>query len=204
MKNAHGKIVGLFGGCHHAPGFVGTSIVVFTTWPWRWFRKKKVSTHSSVGVIYEDGYRELYEAREGKSWQGPIPVSKVEEWVARKPKQRRFTMYDIPADMISADAMNRKRAMCERFLKIWDYSIMQLPRMGVRKYLPFLPINHTPNEVVCSEAATIILSPEVPILRVAGKRTPDLVNPYDFEQALKRICIEPRHEVADVSDAYSG
>lgn len=202
--NHHGAIIGMFGGCHRSEGVIGTAIMVFTTWPWHWVRPRNVASHSSVGFIYEDGYREIFEAREGKSWQGPIPVSKVEAWVLRNPKKRRFTMYDLPSYMIDMEAALRKRKRCVEMLEVWVYSVGQLPRMGVRKYLPFLPINTTPNNVVCSEAATIILGPEVDVCRLTGKSNPDLVNPYDFEKAMKAITAEPRHAVADTTDAYGG
>lgn len=198
----HGNIVGMFGGCHRAEGFVAGAIMVFTTWPWRWFKPKKVSGHSSVGFIYEDGYREIYEAREGKSWQGPIPVEKVRKWVARNPKKRRFTTYDIPSDLLSRIDMTQKKKFCERKLGVWDYSIMQLPRMGVRKYLPFLPMKPTVNNVVCSEAATLVLEIQVPILATIGKPIADRVTPFDYERALKQICEEKEGGRPDVSDAY--
>lgn len=200
----HGALVGMFGGCHRSEGVVGAAIMVFTTWPWRWARPRSVASHSSVGFIYEDGYREIFEAREGKSWQGPIPVSKVEAWAARNPGRRRFTMYDIPHYMIDMAAALRKRRRCVEMLGVWRYSLIQLPRMGIRKYLPWLPINTTPNNVVCSEAATIILGPEVDVCRLTGKRKPDLVNPYDFERAMKALTVKPRHDVVDASDAYGG
>jgi hypothetical protein len=197
----HGAPVGMFGGCHRAPGFIGGAIMVFTTWPWRWAKSRKVATHSSVGFIYQDGYREIYEAREGKSWQGPIPVWKVEAWAAKEPK-RRFSMYDIPGYLVSADSACRKLARCEAMKGVWKYSMGQLPRMGLRKYLPFLPINTTPNNVVCSEAATIILGPEVDVCKLTGKSKPDLVTPFDFERAMKLLTSKPKRAPSDVSDAY--
>lgn len=200
----HGAIVGMFGGCHRSDGAVGAAIMVCTSWFWRWFKPRKVSTHSSVGFIYEDGYREIFEAREGKSWQGPIPVSKVHAWVARNPHKRRFTMYALPGYLIPMNIAILKRRRCVAMLEVWTYSLPQLPRMGLRKYLPFLPINATPNKVVCSEAATLILDPEAGILKATGKRKADLVNPFLYEQALKKICAKPKHKPADTSDAYSG
>jgi hypothetical protein len=192
----------MFGGCHRSGGFIAGAITVFTTWPWRWIKPRKVSSHSSVGFIYQDGYREIFEAREGKSWQGPIPVSKVLDWVSRDPKKRRFTMYDIPEYMIDGAAARKKHARCLDMLRVWSYSTKQLPRMGVRKYLPFLPMRPTPNDVVCSEAADIILGPEVDVCKLTGKKSPDRVTPYDFERAMKAICAKPHHEPADTSDAY--
>lgn len=205
MTEGHGKIVGMFGGCHSCTeGVVGKAIIACTTFVWRWFRPLEVSTHSSVGFIYEDGYREIFEAREGKSWQGPIPVEKVVAWAARNPKKRRFTMYDIPDCMIDGSMASLRWMFCYRQLSVWTYSVAQLPRMGLRKWLKFLPINATYNQVVCSEAATIVLDPPCPILRIAGVSKPDLVTPYLFEKAMKEICAEPRHEATDTSDAYLG
>jgi hypothetical protein len=198
----HGNIVGMFGGCHRSSGFIGGAIMVATTWPWRWFKPSKVSSHSSIGFIYSDGYREIFEAREGKSWQGPIPVDKVERWVAEN-KKRRFTMYDIPDNMISIESMSRKYLRCEAMLTVWTYSMMQLPRMGIRHFIPFLPMKPTPNKVVCSEAATIILGPDVDICRMTGKFSPDRVTPYDYEAALKLLTAKPKHQPADTKDAYN-
>lgn len=203
MFENHGKIIGMFGGCHHAGGALGAAIVACTTWSWRWLKPGKVSTHSSVGFIFEDGFRMIFEAREPNAWQGPIPVDKVVAWVAREPKKRRFTMYDIPEYMIDAAAAQRKYDRSQAMLRVWDYSVKQLPRMGVRKWLPFLPINATPNAVVCSEAATIILGPEVDVCKIVGKSKPDLINPFLFEKAMKAICAKPAHEPADVSNAYA-
>lgn len=200
--NYHGPIVGMFGGCHRSDGFLAKAIMVCTTWFWRWFRRMEVASHSSVGFIYADGYRELYEAREGKSWQGPIPVSKVLAWVERNPKKRRFTMYDLPSYLIEMEATLQKKKRCEAMLEVWIYSIAQLPRMGIRKWLPFLPINATPNKVVCSEAAALILDPEAGILKAVGKRKADLITPFDFEKALQIICAKPKHKRADTSHAY--
>jgi hypothetical protein len=202
MTEGHGRIVGVFGGCHRAPGAVGAAITAFTTAVHRWFKPMGVSTHSSVGFLYEDGYREIFEAREGKSWQGPIPVSKVHAWVAREPSKRRFTMYDIPTCLIDESMAVMRWNLCRRQLHVWTYSIKQLPRMGLRKWMRFLPINTTHNQVVCSEAATIILDPPCPILRIAGVRVPDLVTPYLFEKAMKEICAEPGHAPTDASSAY--
>jgi hypothetical protein len=165
-------------------------------------RPRSVSTHSSVGFVYQDGYREIYEAREGKSWQGPIPVSKVEAWAARN-KKRRFTMYDIPKHLISQESMVRKITQCEMMLQVWVYSKAQLPRMGLRRLLPFLPMKPTPNQVVCSEAGTLILGPEVDVCRLTGKRSPDRVTPYDFERAMQIITAEANHNPADTKDAYN-
>lgn len=201
--NHHGPIIGMFGGCHRAEGFVAAVIMVFTTWFWRWFKPMDVSTHSSVGFIYADGHREIYESREGKCWLGPIPVEKVEAWVARKPKKRRFTMYDIPAYLISGEAARRKHSRCEDMLFVWVYPIKQLPRMGIRKYLPFLPMKPTPNAPPCSESATIIFDPEVDVCKLVGKSIPDLITPYDFEHAMKAVCAAHRHKPTDTADAYS-
>lgn len=198
----HGRIVGIFGGCHHDGGLIGNSIMAFTTWPWRWLRPMDVSTHSSVGFIYQDGYREIFEAREGKSWQGPIPVSKVQDWVSRDPKRRRFTMYDIPSDIIDPGTAAMRYNFCMRMLGVWTYSTIQLPRMGLRKYLPFLPLNTTHNEVVCSEAATIVLDPPCHILCIAGVRNPDRVTPWLFELAMKEICAKERKKAQAASAAY--
>ena len=198
----HGRIIGVFGGCHHDGGLIGNSIMVFTTWPWRWLMPMKVSTHSSVGFIYQDGYREIFEAREGKSWQGPIPVSKVQAWVSRDPKRRRFTMYDIPSDIIDPGTAAMRYNFCMRMLGVWTYSTIQLPRMGLRKYLPFLPLNTTHNEVVCSEAATIVLDPPCHILCIAGVRNPDRVTPWLFELAMKEICAKERKKAQAASAAY--
>ena len=107
--NGHGAIIEMFGGCHHAEGKVGIAIIVFTTWGWRWVRPLEISTHSSVGFIFEDGYQEIWEAREGQSWQGPIDVEKVKAWEGRNPKKRRFTIYPIPMDLISQESMERKK-----------------------------------------------------------------------------------------------
>lgn len=198
----HGRIIGVFGGCHHDGGLISNSIMVFTTWPWRWLRPMEVSTHSSVGFIYQDGYREIFEAREGKSWQGPIPVSKVQDWVSRDPKRRRFTMYDIPSDIIDPGTAAMRYTFCMRMLGVWTYSTIQLPRMGLRKYLPFLPLNTTHNEVVCSEAATIVLDPPCHILCIAGVRNPDRVTPWLFELAMKEICAKERKKAQAASAAY--
>lgn len=197
----HGPVVGMFGGCHRSSGAVASAITIFTTWPRRWFQPRKVASHSSVGFIYQDGYREIYEAREGKSWQGPIPVSKVEEWAHRN-KKRRFTMYDIPVYLIADRSARQKIAYCEDMLGVWTYSMKQLPRMGLRKYLPMLPMKPTPNKVVCSEAASIILGPQVNVCRLIGKKSPDRVTPFDFEQAMKLITAESKHKPADISHAY--
>ena len=198
----HGRIIGVFGGCHHDGGLIGNSIMVFTTGFWRWFKPIDVSTHSSVGFIYQDGYREIFEAREGKSWQGPIPVSKVQAWVSRDPKRRRFTMYDIPSDIIDPGTAAMRYNFCMRMLGVWTYSTIQLPRMGLRKYLPFLPLNTTHNEVVCSEAATIVLDPPCHILCIAGVRNPDRVTPWLFELAMKEICAKERKKAQAASAAY--
>jgi len=192
----------MFGGCHHAEGVVGAAIVAGTTFFWRWFKSLVVSTHSSVGFVYEDGYREIFEAREGKSWQGPIPASKVIAWQRRNPKKRRFTMYDIPLYLIDAEDCLSKRRQCEAMLKVWTYSLKQLPRMGIRKYLRFLPMKTSPNAVVCSEAATVILDPDAGVLRATGKRTADRVTPFAFERAMKHITAPPHHPPTDVSGAY--
>lgn len=202
MTSGHGRIVGMFMGCHRAGGALGTAITVCTTWVWRWFKPSKVSTHSSVGFIYQDGYREIFEAREPNNWQGPISVERVLAWVNRK-KGRRFTMYDVPAYLIDHNAAERKYARCVAMLRVWTYSVKQLPRMGIRKWLPFIPINTTPNKVVCSEAATIILGPEVDVCDISGKKKPDLVTPYDYEQAARAICAKPRHHVADTTNEYT-
>lgn len=203
-KVNHGKIVAIFGGCHSSlDGLLGKAIVVFTTWPWRWFKMLKVSTHSSVGFQYEDGYEEIFEAREGKSWQGPIDATRVDEWVRRKPRKRRFTKYYIPDHLIGQEGLERKYELCVHNLSIWTYSIKQLPRMGLRKYLPHLPINATPNEVVCSEGATIVMEPQIPVMANVGKDKADLVTPFLFEKAMKRICKKPTHAPSDTSDAYN-
>jgi hypothetical protein len=202
--NYHGAVVGVFGGCHACyDGFIGHAIMIFTMPFWRWFKRLRVSTHSSIGFIYEDGYREIYEAREGKSWQGPISVERVQNWVKRSPKTRRFTMYDIPDYMVDMASALRKRKMCEDKLGVWLYSKMQLGRMGVRKHLKFIPMRPTPNNVVCSEAASIILYPQVNVLRLTGSPSFDLVNPYNFETAMKAVCMKKRSGRADVSDAYT-
>lgn len=201
MTEGHGRIIGMFMGCHRAPGKLGVAITVCTTWIWRWFKPAAVATHSSVGFIYQDGYREIFEAREPKNWQGPIPVDRVLAWVNRK-KGRRFTMYDIPTYLLDARAAERKHGRCMALLQIWTYSVAQLPRMGIRKWLPFLPINTTPNAVVCSEGATLILGPEVGVCALTGKKKADLVTPFDYEQAAKAICAKPRHHIADTSNEY--
>ena len=201
--NYHGPVIGMFGGCHRSNGFIGAAIMVFTTWAWRWFKPIKVSTHSSVGFIYEDGYREIFEAREGKSWQGPIPVHKVDAWVARNPSKRRFTMYDIPDYLIPMEIALLKRLRCISMLEVWIYSLKQLPRMGLRKWLPFLPMKPTPNKVVCSEAAALILDPDCSILKTTGKSKADLIHPADFERALKIITAKPKHEIAETQGAYN-
>ncbi len=202
--NVHGEITEMFGGCHSAlDGTIGKAIVIFTTWPWRWLKALKVSTHSSVGFVYADGFEVIFEAREGKSWQGPIPASKVDAWVRRNPKKRRFTRHYIPEHYLSRKEMQKKYNLCEHNLSVWTYSIAQLPRMGLRKYLPFLPINATPNKVVCSEGGTIIMEPHVPVLANCGKSKADLVTPFLFEKAMKRICLKPKHKPADTSDAYN-
>ena len=198
----HGAPIGMFGGCHRSAGLVGNAIMVFTTWAWRWFKPSQVASHSSVGFIYADGYREIYEAREGKSWQGPIPVQLVKAWEARDPKKRRFTMYDIPAYLICDEGACRRLSRCEDMLRVWTYSMRQLPRMGIRKWLPFIPMKPTPNAVVCSEAATIILGPQVNVCQMTGRKTPDQVTPFDFEQAMKKLTAKPKHEPSDTSDAY--
>ena len=203
MTKDHGPIIGMFGGCHRGNGFIAGSITYYTTWPWRWFRASKVSTHSSIGFIYANGYREIYEAREGQSWQGPIPIAKVRAWQLRKKKKRRFTMYDIPAHLIDMVEADKKHDYCESKLGVWSYSLFQLPRMGIRKYLPFLPINATPDKVVCSEAATIILGPQLDVCKIMGKRKPDLVTPFDFEQAMKSVTKKREGKLPDVSEAYA-
>lgn len=200
----HGKPIGMFGGCHRSDGFLAIAIMVCTTWFWRWFKPLEVSSHSSEGFIYCDGYREIYEAREGKSWQGPIPVDKVEAWVARNPSKRRFTMYDIPDYLIDKKAARRKKDRCDAMREVWTYSKAQLPRMGIRKWFPFLPMKPTPNAVVCSEGSTIILAPEVDICKISGKSSPDRVTPWDYEQALIKICKKPWKEPMDTSTAYAG
>ena len=202
----HGRIVKMFGGCHACyDGFLGTAIMVSTTWFWSWFKRLKVPTHASIGFQYEDGYEEIFEAREGKSWQGPIPVAKVEAWALRNPKKRAFRKYYYPSYFLSEDEMQMKFRQCVHNLEIWTYSIKQLPRMGIRKILFFLPMRPTPNAVVCSEAATIISEPQIDILGVLGVKSADLVTPYLFEKACKLICTEgiSLHKPADVSDAYS-
>lgn len=198
----HGRVIGVFGGCHRDGGLVGTSIMIFTTWFWRWFNPTNISTHSSIGFIYQDGYREIFEAREGRSWQGPIPVERVQAWVSRNPKKRRFTMYDIPSDIIDPGTAAMRYNFCMRMLGVWTYSTIQLPRMGIRKYMPFLPLGTTHNEVVCSEAATIVLDPPCPILRVAGVRNPDMITPWLFEMAMKTICAKERKKAQAASAAY--
>ena len=203
IDQAHGPIVAMFGGCHsNTKGPVGKAIIGFTTWPWRWFKPKAVSTHSSVGFRFQDGHEVIFEAREGKSWQGPIPVEKVEAWVRRDPKTRRFTKYYVPNHYMTMGTMQLKYDLCMFNLRVWIYSIAQLPRMGLRKYLPFLPINQTPDKVVCSEAATIILHPQVPVLRYAKKKKADLVTPFLYERAMRKICQPSLHRPADASDAY--
>ena len=182
----------MFGGCHRGDGFLAAAITAFTTWPWRWFKPRKVSTHSSVGFVYPDGRREIYEAREGQSWQGPIAVETVQNWVARKPKKRRFTMYDIPAYKLNAVEAARKLRMCKAKKGVWKYSLLQLPRMGLRKYVPFLRMRTTPNAVVCSEAAALVFAPQVDVCKLTGKSTPDAVTPADFEQAMQAVCKKPK------------
>ncbi len=197
----HGPPIAMFGGCHRSAGPLGVAIMLCTTWPWRWLKPGQVSTHSGVGFVYRDGHREIYEAFEGAGWRGPIPVLKVEGWVSRN-KRRRFTMYDIPEYLISPDAATYKLKRCEALMGVWRYSIWQLPRMGLRHFLRFLPINTTADKVVCSEAATIIFDPEIDVCKLTGKRKPDLVTPYDFEQAMKLVTAKPKRAPGDSSDAY--
>lgn len=203
MTPNHGRIMAVFGGCHRSDGGLAVAITICTTWMWRWFKASEVSTHSSVGFVYEDGYREIFEAREGKSWQGPIPVSKVLAWEHRN-KKRRFTMYTVPSCMISQEEAVKKYKFCMSKIGVWKYSVPQLPRMGIRKWLPFLPMKPTPNDVVCSEAASIVMAPQVDIPKLCGKRSDDRITPFDFEQAMRIITQEKRYDVTDVSDAYSG
>jgi len=185
--NEHGKIIGMFGGCHHCSDtLAGKIIVFFTSPPWHW-KGKKTATHSSVGFIYDNGYREIYEAREGKSWQGPIPVTKVKRWVKRSPETRRFTMYDIPEFHIDAEKAASKKDRCEAMLKMWSYNMLQLPYIALGRF--FIPITtfRSPNDVVCSEAASMILEPDVPVISLTGRRSVDLVTPRDFEKAMISI-----------------
>lgn len=111
-------------------------------------------------------------------------------------------MYDIPSDIIDPGTAAMRYNFCMRMLGVWTYSTIQLPRMGIRKYMPFLPLGTTHNEVVCSEAATIVLDPPCPILRVAGVRNPDMITPWLFEMAMKTICAKERKKAQAASAAY--
>jgi hypothetical protein len=199
-----GKAVAIAINTHRSEGFVGNSIARVTC-PLHWnLLPKKLATvpsHASVMFRLEDGRLVIYEAMEGKGWRGPIDFAKVEAWAAEKPGRWVRTFW-IPDALISEREADRKLKLCHERLNVWRYSTIQLPRMGIRKYVN-LPMKPTYNDVVCSEAGSIMLAPQVDVPMMCRKPSHDYITPYQLQCAMEALTMPARHGAVSTDDAYA-
>jgi hypothetical protein len=189
---------------HRSTGPLGNAIARVTAPFLHNFSPKRLrNIPSHISIVWElaSGRQVIYEALEGKGWRGPIDMADVLAWAQRKEKRWVRTHW-IPTLTITPEDATRKLHVAHARLRTWKYSTIQLPRMGIRKYWD-LPMKPTPNDVVCSEAASIFAAPEIDIPMLCGKPAHDFINPYQFEQAICRYLYTDTHKPVDVSDAYT-
>lgn len=189
---------------HRGDGPISTAIARATApFLWQFSRKKMAEVPSHISVIFQlsDGRRVIYEALEGEGFRGPIPMEKVEKWAAEKEK-RWVRTYWIPWEYINKDSADYKLEFLHSRLGLWEYNTIQLPRMWLRKRLN-IPMRTTPNKVVCSEVGSKMLAPQIDIPMLCSKPSHDYINPFQIEQAIKRLLCKDGRPVPAVAEAYA-
>ena len=146
--------------------FSGSSLArlnrVFTDGPWG---------HMGGGFDLSDGTSEIYEALFGRGFIGPTPLRSLKAWQLRQPERKMAIVY-LDLDEEQSEV---KRQTCKRMVGTIGYAEFQLVLMGLFERYG-LPVPRSPRRVVCSEAWSRILHPEMD-LRDRRRRRDDYVNP---------------------------
>jgi hypothetical protein len=188
-----------------SPGFLSWAIASVTApgvWWWPFGRRLwNVPTHSRIGVRYDDGYMEYWEARWFRKlgWDGPFPEANLEDWIRGDPEKRwvRTVHLDGICGPLAAKELIR-RAMAMRGIWVYDHRgnarIWLLLRLGI-------PVKNTPGLVKCSEAVVRLLdgnaeAGEHPLLpRGWHQYEADAETPFSVEQALAGLMRTPVRDI---------
>ncbi len=137
------------------------------------------ASHMGVGFELEDGRQVYYESLIKQGFVGPDPIDKLYAYV-HSVAAARAIIIDAGLD---AQTSARKLSICEANAGTTGYNQWQLASMLMLERYG-LPVPHSPNRWVCSEAAARILYPEID-LRDMRRTTFDAVNP---NSAWRRWC----------------
>jgi hypothetical protein len=121
-----------------------------------------------------------YEALRGEGFVGPLPLERLIAWGA-KPGHR-LCLGDTRIDAAMAERMRHECDLTVADKRI-GYWAPQLPAMALMERF-WIPVRHSPRQIVCSEIASRILAPGMD-LRDRRRKRFDEVNP---NSAWRRYC----------------
>lgn len=128
-------------------------------------------SHMGIGFELTDGSEIYFEALKHDGFVGPKPISSVRKYVAEN-TARKLVLEYTP---LNEDISNRKLIECKKLVGTVGYYSFQLALMGLSERYHF-PVPRSPSRVVCSEAVSRIVFPEID-LRDSRRTRHDMVNP---------------------------
>ena len=146
----------------------GRAISYLTDGPW---------SHQLIGFELVDGSPVYYESLYKTGFTGPHDLAKLTAWLAKNPA-RKFVKTFVPIDAAASQA---KRLAADRMAGNMGvghqagYGKLQLLLMAAFERYG-IPVPASPNHVVCSEAVSRLLCPEID-LRDHRRKSHDEVNP---------------------------
>lgn len=165
--------------------------IAWLTAPWKWRlslkRLAEVCSHVFIWFRKEDGSVWYFEALISNGWKGPKPVEKVLKWSQVSPDRwvRFFELWTYP-DL----GMQAAWSLCHEKLGVWSYAEKQLRLMPRTQWLGRRLVGPTPNEVICSEAASRILyagTCRCDFRKFTKRKAFDWIAPQSMMEACMRI-----------------
>jgi len=127
--------------------------------------------HMGIGFKLLTGEQIYYEALFGKGFIGAKPLIRLQNFVKENPKRKYALEYTDLNESQSQEKLNR----CEEMKGTAGYAELQLLFMAMSERY-HIPVPRSKNRVVCSEAVSRILYPEID-LRDSRRSRHDMVNP---------------------------
>ena len=127
--------------------------------------------HMGIGFNLSNGMQIYYEALFAQGFVGPISISELHNFIIEKPKRK----YAIEYTDLNESQSRQKLKACEEMRGTAGYAELQLLAMAMSERY-HIPVPRSPRRVVCSEAVSRILSPEIE-LRDSRRTRHDMVNP---------------------------
>jgi len=164
--------VSMWAGCSRAPGLVSARIAAVTAPPSWLFRMDldKVPSHAFLYFEMSDSSTVLCEAHAFEGWQvkdGRV----IQEFATRRGCWAK--LWRLPFD---EERAYWKLVRCRGKVGTWTYSESQIARMLLWRRLR-LPMRRSRNRVVCSEADSRILAPEINLPKYFNLKDHDYVMP---------------------------